>query len=156
MVRKAGETVRTSGELSMHERPKILRRTLIWMVAAAFALTGAYFFEHTSSSGVMIDALTLAKSDGTCQGGTKPDCEPCTDDHGKVHDCHKPCVKSDGTTKPDCQPCGTDPHSGQTKECHKPCVEGNGNTKKDCIPCESKGKPKECKPCTTDAKGNTH
>jgi hypothetical protein len=150
----------------MHEKPRILRRTLIWMAVAAFAIGSAFAFEHTTKSGgVMLDTLTLAANDGTCQKdhqgpNSKPDCEPCTDEHGKVHNCHKPCVKGDGTTKPDCQPCPTaDPHSGETHECHKPCTKGNGDPKdpNKCVPCTDKhGKPKDCKPCKTDPNGHTH
>jgi hypothetical protein len=117
----------------MHEKPRILRRTLIWMAVAAFAIGSAFAFEHTShSGGVMLDSLTLAKNDGSCEKDhqgpdSKPNCVSCTDEHGKTHNCKQPCT-------------------------HGP----NEDPKKNCVPCTDKhGKPKECKPCNgTDEHGN--
>jgi len=119
--------------LNMRENAKILRRTLVWMLVAVFVIGGSLAFERDSrSTGIMLDTLTLAKNDGSCQKDhqgpdSKPNCVPCTDEHGKTKDCKQPCT-------------------------HGP----NEDPKNNCVPCSDKhGKPKECKPCTgVDKKGN--
>ena len=112
----------------MHGNAKILRRTLVWMFVAVFALAGAFAFEHDSSAkGVLLDNAALAKNDGSCDGGNKPNCQSCPD-------------------KPD-KNCKIDP-----------CQKGNGDEKKNCVPCPEStnhnGEPKKCKPCKTDENGD--
>src|SRR3954462_11025318 len=95
---QSGHSVQPSGEPPMQRNVKILRRTAMWMFVAVLAIGSAFAFEHdTSSRGVMLDTLTLAKNDGSCehdhQGpNSKPNCVPCTDEHGKTKGCKQPCT----------------------------------------------------------------
>ena len=106
----------------MHGNAKILRRTMVWMLVAVFAIGGALFFEHDSSAkGVLLDSPTLVKNDGTCEQDhqgpdTKPNCVPCpesTKKSGEAKKC-KPC-KTDENGDPQ-----IDPHNGNHKPKH--CV----------------------------------
>jgi len=119
----------------MHGNAKILRRTLIWMFVALFAVGGAFFFEHDSSAkGVMLDSPTLVKNDGTC-----------TQDH------------QGPDSKPNCEQCPNNPN----KNCKEdPCAKGKDaqDQQKNCVPCpestNKNGEQKKCKPCKTDKSGD--
>jgi hypothetical protein len=115
----------------MYGNAKILRRTLIWMFVALFAVGGAFMFEHDSGAkGVLLDSPTLVKNDGTCDGGSKPNCTPCPDNANK--NCKEdPCAKGNGDEK-NCVPCPESTgHNGEAKKC-KPCkTDENGDPQQD-------------------------
>lgn len=136
----------------MHGNARILRRTLIWMFVALFAVGGAFFFEHDSSAkGVLLDSPTLVKDNHDCNAPNPPkDCCSNANSDGKG-ECRGNC---DPNKHDNCEPC----HFDASKNCKEQCVDGHGNDKKNCAECPDKtdktGEPKKCKPCKIDKNGN--